>query len=210
MVSGQQCANVKLYVEGGGEQNRLKRECRRAFAVFFESIGFRGRMPRVVACGSRNEAFSDFCSSLKHAERTETLAFLLVDSEEAVKTAFQDRPWEHLRERDRWAKPDGATDEQVHLMIQCMETWFLADPEALEEFFGQGFNTNSLPRNANIEKITKSDVFRSLENASRHSHKGPYSKGNHSFKILETIDAEKVVAASRSAQRLVRELDKVL
>lgn len=210
MVSGQQRATVKIYIEGGGEQNRLKRECRRAFAAFFESAGFHGRMPRVVACGSRNEAFKDFCSSLKSAERTETLAFLLVDSEDAVKSVFQNSPWEHLGDRDHWAQPDGATNEQVHLMIQCMENWFLADPEALILFFGQGFNSNALPGNTNIERITKSDVLRSLEIASRHCQKGSYGKGDHSFKILEIMDAEKVVTASQSAKRLIFELDKVL
>lgn len=210
MVSGQQRANVKLYIEGGGEQNRLKRECRRAFSAFFISAGFRGKMPRVVACGSRNEAFKDFCSSLKNSGRTETLAFLLVDSEDAVKPDIQNRPWEHLRDRDHWVQPDGATNEQVHLMIQCMENWFLADPEALILFFGQGFNSSSLPCNTNIERISKSDVLRGLEIASRHCQKGSYGKGDHSFKILEIIDANKVVAASQSAERLITELNKVL
>ena len=91
-----------------------------------------------------------------------------------------------------------------------MENWFLADPEALRQFFGQGFRTNSLLGHTNIEGITKSDVFRGLENASRHSQKGLYCKGDHSFKILEIIDTRKVVSASPSAERLIHELDKVL
>ncbi|OLN30822.1 DUF4276 family protein [Desulfosporosinus metallidurans] len=210
MVSRQQYATVKLYIEGGGEQNRLKRECRRAFASFFERVGFRGRMPRVVACGSRNEAFRDFCSSLKSADRTKEIAFLLVDSEDAVVEELQNKPWEHLRNRDHWTQPDAATNEQVHLMIQCMENLFLADTEALRRFFGQGFNSNALPSNTNIERIAKSDVLRSLENATRHSQKGSYGKGDHSFKILEEVDAMKVVNASSSAKRLILELDKVL
>jgi len=210
MVSGQWWNTVKIYVEGGGEQNRLKRECRRAFAMFFARIGFRGRMPRVVASGSRNEAYNDFCSSLRNAQRTETLAFLLVDSEAAVSSSFHNRPWSHLSQRDGWTKPNGATEEQTHLMIQCMESWFLADPDALIRYFGRGFNTNSLPSNPNIEIISKTDVLRSLENASRHSRKGLYDKGDHSFEILETIDGTKVVAASPSACRLAQELDKVL
>ena len=210
MVSRQQYATVKLYIEGGGEQNRLKRECRRAFASFFESTGFRGRMPRLVACGSRNEAFRDFCSSQKSADRSNKIAFLLVDSEDAVLGDLQNRPWEHLRNRDQWVQPETATNEQVHLMIQCMESWFLADKEALRRFFGQGFNSNALPNNSNIERIVKSDVLRSLENATRNSQKGSYGKGAHSFKILEEIDATKVVNASPSAKRMILELDKVL
>ena len=47
---------VKIYVEGGGDQAKLKRECRRAFSKFFEKAGFKGKMPRVVASGSRGSA----------------------------------------------------------------------------------------------------------------------------------------------------------
>ena len=32
----------------------------------------------------------------------------------------------------------GATDEQAHLMVQCMEAWFLADRETLAAVFGRG------------------------------------------------------------------------
>ncbi len=210
MVSNHQHVTLKIYVEGGGDQNRLKRECRHAFGAFFEKVGFRGRMPRVIGCGSRNKAYDDFCTSLKGAQRTGELAFLLVDSEDDVRPAFEDIPWEHLKIRDNWVRPNGASNEQVHLMIQCMESWFLADLETLSRFFGQGFNSNSLSGNIQIESITKADVFRSLENASRHSQKGSYGKGAHSFKILEIINAEKVIAASPSARRLIHELDKVL
>ncbi len=207
MVSGSGYTTVKIYVEGGGERNPLKRECRQAFSSFFEKCGFRGRMPRIIACGSRNEAYDDFCTSLKHASRTGELAFLLVDSENAVQPIFQNMPWEYLSERDHWVRPNGATDEQVHLMIQCMESWFLADPSTLEHFFGQKFRMSA---NTNIEIISKDDVFSILHTISRHSQKGSYGKGSHSFKILKKIDAMKVVSASQSAQRLIRELDKVL
>ena len=51
MVSNHQPGTVKIYVEGGGDQNRLKRECRRAFGVFFEKLGFRGRrLSFIIMC----------------------------------------------------------------------------------------------------------------------------------------------------------------
>ncbi|MDR3602816.1 MAG: DUF4276 family protein [Desulfosporosinus sp.] len=138
------------------------------------------------------------------------MVFLLVNSEDAVQPQFKDDPWKHLLNRDQWTRPDGATNEQVHLMIECMENWFLADPVTLQNFFGQKFQARSLPSNPNIEAITKPDVLNGLERASIQTQKGKYGKGAHSFKILELIDPNKVIAASLSAQRLIDELSKVL
>ena len=199
---------VKIYVEGGGDRQRLRSDCRKAFKKFFEKLGFIGRLPSVIPCGSRNNAYDDFCTSLRSSGGE--LAFLLVDSESPVNPSFNNIPWQQLLNRDDWVKPNGATEEQVHLMVECMENWFLADSQALMMFFGQGFNTNSLPNNSNIETITKSDVLRRLENASRQTQKGQYGKGAHSFKILEIIDPLKVVAASPTAARLINELRRVI
>jgi len=71
---------IKIYIEGGGDQAKLKRACRRAFSKFFERAGFAGRMPGVVACGSRNKAFNDFCTAVATANDG-VLPLLLVDSE---------------------------------------------------------------------------------------------------------------------------------
>ncbi len=211
MVSNQHSSSmVKIYIEGGGDQASLHRDCRRAFTAFLKNLGFQGRMPRVIACGSRNNAYKDFCTALISAERSGEKIFLLVDSENEVQNDYQNRPWEHLWHRDHWNQPDAADDEQVHLMIQCMESWFLADPATLQQFFGQGFRKQSLPANPNIETIDKTDVIRGIEDASRNSRKGQYGKGRHSFEILEIIDAGKVIAASPSAMRFKNELDKVL
>jgi len=210
MVSVQGHQTVTIYVEGGGNGNRcLTSECRKAFAKFFEKAGFKNRLPRVIPCGRRNAAYDDFCTALKSATRTGCKVFLLVDSEDPLHSAL-DKPWEHLLARDKWEMPDGATSEQVHLMIECMENWFLADPETLQNFFGQGFHARSLPNNSNIDTISKSDTLRCLGKASKDTTKGKYGKGAHSFKILGLIDANKVIAASLSVQRLVNELKMVM
>jgi hypothetical protein len=52
---------VKVYVEGGGDHNKtLDSECRRGFSEFFRKGGLAGRMPRVVACGGRQQAYDAF------------------------------------------------------------------------------------------------------------------------------------------------------
>ena len=209
MVSVQSHQTVKIYVEGGGYPV-LDRECRKAFHKFFEKAGFKKRLPRVMPCGRRNAAYDDFYTALNIARKTGDIVFLLVDSEDPIRSVNKDNPWEHLLDRDKWERPNGATNEQVHLMVECMENWFLADPKALQTFFGQRFHPGSLPNNPNIETITKSEVLKCLEKASRNTQKGSYGKGAHSFKVLELIDTKKVIAASPSALRLVNELKKVL
>ena len=195
--------SMKIYVEGGGESNRLRTECRKGFRSFFETSGLTGKMPAVVACGSRNDAYKSFCTALKRP-KTGEVPLLLVDSEDA----FSGTPWTHLQARDHWDQPRNATDEHVYLMVHCMESWFLADPECLKTYFGNGFNENSLPGNVNVETISKVEVFKALKTATRRSKsKGEYGKGQHSFEILERIDPGLVRAAAPNADRLLKKLE---
>lgn len=72
-------------------------------------------MPRIVASGSRNDAFSDFCTALKSAT-TDDFTVLLVDAESPVET--ENGAWDHLTRRDGWVRPQGAGCESAHLMVQ--------------------------------------------------------------------------------------------
>jgi hypothetical protein len=109
-------------------------------------------------------------------------------------------------------RPASSTDDQAHLMVQCMEAWFLADKEVLGEFFDQGFLVGSLPGHANIEEVLKDDLLARLEQASRRTQKGRYHKTKHGFALLTLIDPERVAAASLRASRLfdvlVREVNR--
>ena len=74
---------VKVYVEGGGDGRDLRTRCRKGFSAFFEKAGLAGRMPRVVACGSRESAFDRFRTAFAARKAGEFVA-LLVDSEAPV------------------------------------------------------------------------------------------------------------------------------
>ncbi len=189
---------VKVYVEGGGNRG-LNRDCRRGFAKFIENAGLAGRVPQVEACGSRGEAFNRFKS---HAESGST-PVLLVDAEGPV-TAFG--PWQHLKTSDNWDRPAGSTDSQCHLMVQVMESWFLADVSTVESYFGQGFRRQDLPRNSTIEEVRKADVEQALSRAARGTSKGGYKKSSHSFEILAQLNPTKVRAASPYAERFLQAL----
>ena len=194
--------SVRIYVEGG-HQGSTKSSCRQAFRAFFQKVISPGSFT-VIASGSRGAAFQDFCSALKAHQHDYVI--LLVDSEEAVAAS----PWLHLqgRQGDQWHRPPGVHNDQAHLMVQVMEAWFLADRQALAEYYGQGFLADSLPGQANVELITKQDVFRALEHATRKTQKGEYHKTRHGFDLIERINPDRIRAASHHADRLLGVLER--
>jgi len=165
-----------------------------------------------VACGSRQAAYQDFCRAIANDEE----AVLLVDSEAPVSAENQQgdpdawEPWRHLKHRpgDGWDKPTGSNNADCHLMVQCMESWFVADRACLKAFFGQGFKENQLPSlETTTDSIDKSTIYEALANATRSCKtKASYGKGEHSFRILMQIDPSKVTAASPWAKRFIDSL----
>lgn len=158
-------------------------------------------MPRIVACGTRRAAYDQFAHALA-ARSTDEALYLLVDSEGPVTSA---EPWAHvaMRKSDGWSMPPGAHDEDLHLMVQVMETWFLADRAALQRVFGKDFRTSALPNRDDIESVPKEEVLRALHEASKGAKAGRYGKGQHSFRILAELDPAKLERASPWARRLL-------
>jgi hypothetical protein len=187
---------VHVFVEGGGDQPRTLTECRKGFRLLFErALGDRSR-PGISACGSRQEAYKDFCRSIE--QNPDTFALLLVDAEDSV--AEGENVWTHLKKRDAWRRPASAQDNQAHLMVQCMEAWFLADPQKLVDFYGHGFKRDALRRNPQVEAIAKQDVMECLERATRDTE--AYHKTRHAFAILATLDPATIRQRSPHAEEL--------
>ena len=189
-----------LYVEGGGDTGKLHDACRRGFRVFLEKAGVTKNRPRIVACGGRSRAYDKFRTALREGRR----ALLLIDSEASVKHTS---PWLHLHNRpgDGWTKPDNATDDHCHLMLECMENWFLADRETLRAFSGQDFRETALPpRSRDIETVPKATAIDALVKATQDCKPTlRYDKGERSFDLLARIDPAKVIKSSRWAKRFV-------
>lgn len=209
---------LKLYVEGGGNHD-LDSAVRRGFKFFLLSAGFKGRLPKVIACGSRKSAYDDYCLAVNDKEP----AMLLIDSEAPVREQFENgdfrewKPWEQLQSRkdhldnqcDNWERVGANTD--CHLMVQMMETWFLADVEAMRKYFGSGFNDHNFPGiSENIENIAKGKIVDILAYSSKESKKEGYSKGRDSFAILGMINPDKVKERSKWANRFITLLDERL
>lgn len=181
--------SVTLYVEGGGKGKALRSALRRGFSSLLSSAGFTGRMPRVVAGGSRNSTFDSFATA--HASAADRYPMMLVDSESTI-TAQGQGPavgWQHLEQRDGWSRPPGTADDQAQLMVTCMETWLLADRNALERRF-PGLASRRLLSPDGLEQRSTSDIQSSLRHATETSSRGHYEKSRDSFDLIGSVDPD--------------------
>lgn len=147
---------------------------------------------QIIAAGPRSEAFKKFCTALA-AKNSNEEVLLLVDSEQFC--APSKNKWLFLAERqnDQWKKTGPATEHNVFLMVQVMETWLASDQDTLRKFFGHKLNLKALPQASDFENLHKMDIYRKLKLATRNTQKGPYDKASHSFHILSMVSPEKVM-----------------
>ncbi len=191
---------IQIFVEGGGRDPDQKTQLRGGFSRFFSKAGV---SCHVVACGGRDAAFKKWHASC--SSRSEAFNVLLVDSEGPVSTT----PRRHLVKNDpSWQIPSGC-DEQLHLMVQMMEAWFLADPEALATYYGQGFGKNALPGRLVVEEVPKVDIESALKSATEKTQKKRYHKIRHGADLLAKIDPVKVRKRAPHCERLLTMLANV-
>ena len=137
---------VAVYLEGGGDTAATITPFRHGWSAFLKPVIDTARKSgvcwRVISCGGRQATYDAFCDAL--VNEPTVCNFMLVDSEEPVSTTV----WEHLKNRvgDQWAKPLTAKEDRCHLMVVTMETWFLADPEAVQQLYKhtKGFKGTAL------------------------------------------------------------------
>jgi hypothetical protein len=189
---------IRIYYEGS-------KALKPGFDIFFGEIKELARGKRcefrLIDGGSRDQTKSDFKTALK--DHPDALNVLLIDSEgplapDAGKTLCGTMHWPASRA------------EYIFWMVEMMESWFHADKEALEAFYGEGFNRKALKQNSNVEKISKNDLTKGLKSAIAGRMKGEYDKTEHAQKLLALIDPKKVRSAAPNCNRifevLLREL----
>lgn len=191
-----------LYIEGGGDNRRLGAQFREGWTKFFERAGLAGRMPKVVRGGSRTQTFNRFETDVR-GRSADVVPLLLVDSEHPVEANHP--VWQHLRASDGWSKPVGAGDNDAFLMVQIMETWFLADRDALRKYFGSRFAENTLGQWAKLENVPKATVLDALHKATERCP-NRYAKGRVSFELLAQVDPARVEASCPHGKALLKRL----
>jgi hypothetical protein len=197
---------IRIYVEGGSKGINTRAPLREGFDRFLTAPKAKAQAGRirwqVIICGSRSETYRLFHAAL--TDHADAFNILLVDAERPIITSVR----EHLSvpTEDNW-NLSGCDEEQLHLMVQVMESWFIADAEALHRYYGQRFSEKALPRSRNVESILKADVEQRLKTATRQTQAGEYHKTRHAPELLKRIDPAKVRAASTHCERLFTVLE---
>jgi hypothetical protein len=212
---------IAIYVEGGGETAQQRAELRvgmdQLLGAEKQAARDKRLQWRVVFSGGRDSAFGAFENASRRPSGDQ-LCVLLVDSEGPIDNEHEVDPGaadvvevlernararrDYLSRRDGW--DFGVIEpETIHLMVQCMETWFVADPESLSNYYGTGFRKTALPVRKNLEEEPKVEVYKKLAKATRATKKGEYSEANHAKvthakEILGRIDPN--VIADRSSR----------
>ncbi len=191
---------AKIFIEGGSPGETSDAIFKQSWQKFFAAAGLTRRMPGVVRGTNRDETFDKFKDALSRQNPRKKgfeMLLLLVDSEGPVKEGLS--VWQHLADRDNWQRPPDAQDNSAFLMVQFMETWFLADRDALRTVFKQDFNENPLSEWPDLESVPKDTVIAALRRATN----GRYGKGDVSFKLLAETNPERVAAACSHANQLL-------
>ena len=198
---------IKLYVEGGGRGTNKNAtiKLQQGFDAFLRELKDAARAKkisfRVIPSGSTTDTYEEFIFSVENSPQSFNL--LLVDSDETV--AKDESACAFLQRKYKKWKLQTINDEQCHLMVQIMESWFVADVDALKDFYGQDFRESAIPKNQkNVEKIDKARVESALKAATAKIKNGVYHKIRDGAKILEKINPQKVRASAPHCDKLFK------
>ena len=200
-------SEFRIYLEGGGNTSLTRTQTRKGFEKFLDPVcqlaRQRGIGYKLVMCGSRNNALQDFRRA--HRGHPSIFNILLVDSEEEVSLS----PWEHLRLYDKWSPPD-LPQHHCQLMVQTVEAWIAADPEAMAGYYGKGFKQSALPARKDIEAVDKERLIEALNRATAGTSKGRYHKIAHCSELLRRIRPDVVRKRAAHCDRLFTTLESLL
>jgi hypothetical protein len=112
-------------------------------------------IPKLVSCGGRDSAFKDFQTAHANKSNSDYVA-MLIDSEDILTDLNE--TWNHLKIRDSWDKPPGSENNQVLFMTTCMETWIVADRDALTNHYGSKLQESALPPLVKLESRSRQEI----------------------------------------------------
>lgn len=194
---------IRIYYEG---DPRL----REGFNEFLSDIRNSAREKRIkfnmIAC--KATPIRDFVLAVR--THRDAMNFLLIDSDGPDNGSLISSK---VKAHSHWDSgvDSMVRDDQLHFMVQVMESWLLADREMLQRYYGQKFITNRLRGDPNhVEQVRKDDVVLCLETATQNTIKGKYHKTRHAPELLMRIDVNKVRDAAPSCSRLFDSLEGII
>lgn len=197
-------AEIAIHFEGSSG-------LRPGFHKLFERHVRRARRQRfrfkLIAGGSRTETVKGFLWSC--AAWPTVLNVLLIDSEAPVAHAAS--MIRTLRNESFWDRDVDCGDDQIHLMVQAIEAWFVADQQAFIKYFGRDFNSNALPSPQNAESTSPNELMAAIRNGLRRTQRRrDYDKVSDGLKLLQLIDEDTVSQNCQHFRRLIAFLDQAL
>jgi hypothetical protein len=185
---------IRIYFEGD--------DCLRpGFRIFLRQIDQAARASGLklllVSAGTGDKPIRDYETALK--SNPDLINVLLLDSESPLGP-------DCLRQQ----RLQPFDQNRIFWMVQLMEAWFLADPDALSKYYKKDFRKDALRGNPRIEEIPKVDIEAKLKQATRETGKGSYHKTDHAPGILALLDPERVRHASPACNRLFDQLLEIL
>lgn len=192
---------VRIIIEGGGPGKQADSAFREGYRKFIDKIvaSVIGELPvalEIVRGEGRGKAHRKF--SHQKSLHPEALVLLLIDSDDGYSAG--DPIWAFLERRDHVKKPTWAREDHVYLMVDCVETWIVADLEALKSHYGQSFNSGALPKQNDLEKVPHSELQSKLEQATRKCRR-TYSHGDSAELIAKVTPGR--IAHLSSASRFI-------
>ena len=191
--------SITIVMEGGGETAQGRAAIRQGMDRLLGDLKQQAREQSVrwklVPWGSREQAYKRFRAAVQRAEAD--VVVLLVDSEGPVAAT----PEQHLADRDGWQLGFAAADT-VHLMVQSMETWIVADSAALAAYYGSAFRSTALPTHSDLEAGDRTVVGAALKRATQATVKREYHKIRDGGRLLGLIDPAVVARACPSCAAL--------
>jgi hypothetical protein len=175
-----------LFIEGATA------DLRQGFAKLLEKK-IPGQMPRIILGEGKTQTITKFLKNQVDAD----FSFVLIDLDRPEKERGQDLVDHDLSEHSG----------EVFYMIQEMETWFIAQPEVLDEFYGSDKNRKKVS-----EKLSKqppaviADPKAELKKATKDSKRGQYHEIKHSVELLKRLNADILELNSIDFQRLIESL----
>ena len=205
--------SIFVYVEGEGGGNKkqpakrhhLDGEFRQAWKQFLQPLADFAKTKGVlffqcIPGRGGSQSLEKFAHPLP--TQAGALRILLIDSERPA--AEVTKPWKYL---PKCKRPNWADDRSCYLMVQCLETWLLADPEAIRVHYDEKSKPCFRPRELKawppLETVDRKILQKALEKATENCTR-PYFHAYGNV-LIAVVSREKLMKLP-SVERLFKDL----